>query len=84
MGMQHVECGRHSSGLQDMRTTSNVVTPNSFLLSYTPAAFRTSAAIGTVELTGLEIMLIMACTTAVKMSSHQAAYVLKELEVAST
>jgi hypothetical protein len=37
------------------RTTSRVVTPKSFLASNTPAAFRTSAAMGTVEFTGLEM-----------------------------
>ena len=42
------------------RTTSSVVTPSSFFGSYTPAALSTSAAIGTVELTGLEIMLTTA------------------------
>ena len=42
-------------------TTSSVVTPNSFLLSYTPCDLSTSAAMGTVELTGLLIMLIRAC-----------------------
>lgn len=44
------------------RTTSNVVTPMSFFLSYTLAAFSTSAAIGTVEFTGLEMMLMIACS----------------------
>ena len=39
------------------RTTSSVVTPSSFLGSKTPAAFNTSAAMGTVELTGLEMMV---------------------------
>ena len=43
------------------RTTSSVVTPNSFLGSYTPLAFRISAAMGTVEFTGLLMMLINAC-----------------------
>ena len=42
------------------RTTSSVVTPSSFFGSYTPAAFSTSAAIGTVELTGLEMTLMTA------------------------
>ena len=32
-----------------------------FFLSYTPAAFSTSAAMGTVELTGLLMMFKMAC-----------------------
>ena len=41
-------------------TTSNVETPSSLALLYTPAAFRTSAAIGTVEFTGLLMMLITA------------------------
>merc|ERR1712042_2232 len=35
------------------RTTSSVVTPNSLLGSYTLCFLNTSAAIGTVELTGL-------------------------------
>jgi len=47
------------------RTTSSVVTPNRRLGSYTPAAFSTDAAIGTVELTGLEMMLSSACARAV-------------------
>ena len=38
------------------RQTSNVVTPHSLVGSYTPCFFKTSAAIGTVLLTGLEIM----------------------------
>ena len=37
------------------RTTSRVVTPKSFLGSKTLAFLRTSAAMGTVELTGLEM-----------------------------
>lgn len=32
-----------------------------FLLSYTPIFFRASAAMGTVEFTGLEMMFRMAC-----------------------
>lgn len=40
------------------RQTSRVVTPASFLGLYTPAFLRTSAAIGTVELTGLLMMAI--------------------------
>jgi hypothetical protein len=40
------------------RQTSRVVTPKSFLGSYVPAFFRTSAAMGTVELTGLLIMAV--------------------------
>jgi len=44
-----------------LRTTSRVDTPSSLRLSYTPAAFSTSAAMGTVELTGLEMMLMIAC-----------------------
>lgn len=32
-----------------------------FFLSYTPAAFSTSAAMGTVELTGLLMIFRMAC-----------------------
>ena len=42
------------------RITSRCVTPMSFFGSYTPAALSTSAAIGTVELTGLDITLRMA------------------------
>mmetsp|Transcript_23796 Transcript_23796/g.67295 ORF Transcript_23796/g.67295 Transcript_23796/m.67295 type:complete len:203 (+) Transcript_23796:464-1072(+) len=42
------------------RHTSNVVTPTSFCGLYTPAFFKTSAAIGTVLLTGLEMIAIMA------------------------
>ena len=38
------------------RTTSSVVTPNSLRGSNTPAALRISAAMGTVELTGLEMI----------------------------
>ena len=38
-----------------------MVTPKSLLGWYTPAFFRTSAAMGTVELTGLEMMFRMAC-----------------------
>ena len=45
-----------------MRTTSRVVTPKSLLGWYTPAFLSTSAAIGTVELTGLEMMLRIACS----------------------
>ncbi|KAJ6290505.1 hypothetical protein OIU76_028129 [Salix suchowensis] len=41
-------------------TTSSVVTPKSFFGSYTPFFFKTSAAIGTVELTGLLIMWMKA------------------------
>lgn len=42
------------------RTTSKVVTPNNRLGSKTPAFLKTSAKMGTVELTGLEMMQIMA------------------------
>mmetsp|Transcript_1212 Transcript_1212/g.2609 ORF Transcript_1212/g.2609 Transcript_1212/m.2609 type:complete len:302 (+) Transcript_1212:103-1008(+) len=42
------------------RTTSKVVTPNRREGSYVPAALNTSAAIGTVELTGLEMMATQA------------------------
>merc|ERR1712223_2048470 len=42
------------------RTTSRVETPNIFLGLYTPAFLYTSAAMGTVELTGLEMMPTMA------------------------
>ena len=38
------------------RHTSSVVTPNSLRLSYTPADLRTSAKMGTVEFTGLEMI----------------------------
>merc|ERR1719509_260951 len=40
--------------------TSSVVTPNSFLGLYTPAILKTSATMGTVELTGLVMTAIMA------------------------
>lgn len=43
-------------------TTSSVVTPMSLFLSYTFNDFNTSAAMGTVELTGLEMMFNRACT----------------------
>lgn len=43
-------------GAVRMPTTSRVVTPNTFLGSYLPSFFRVSAAMGTVELTGLEMM----------------------------
>ncbi len=43
------------------RTTSSVVTPSTLRLSYTPAAFMTSAVMGTVEFTGLEMIAITAC-----------------------
>mmetsp|Transcript_36749 Transcript_36749/g.55476 ORF Transcript_36749/g.55476 Transcript_36749/m.55476 type:complete len:222 (+) Transcript_36749:579-1244(+) len=42
------------------RQTSRVVTPNNLLGSKTPAAFKTSAAMGTVEFTGLEMMRMQA------------------------
>mmetsp|Transcript_13014 Transcript_13014/g.33529 ORF Transcript_13014/g.33529 Transcript_13014/m.33529 type:complete len:318 (+) Transcript_13014:249-1202(+) len=42
------------------RHTSRVVTPKSFLGLYTPFDFSTSAAIGTVELTGLEMIRMAA------------------------
>merc|ERR1719339_29867 len=41
-------------------TTSRVVTPKMVLGLYTPAFLNTSVAMGTVELTGLEMMAIMA------------------------
>jgi len=41
-------------------TTSKVVTPITLRLSYTPMAFRVSAAMGTVEFTGLEMMFKIA------------------------
>ena len=50
-----------SATKQLARTTSSVETPRSLLGLYTPAALSTSAAMGTVELTGLEMMLRMAC-----------------------
>ena len=40
----------------DARTTSKVVTPKTRLGSKTPAFFKDSATIGTVELTGFEMM----------------------------
>jgi hypothetical protein len=40
------------------RHTSRVVTPKSFLGLYFPAFLRTSAAIGTVELTGLLMIAV--------------------------
>ena len=43
------------------RTTSRVVTPNRRLGSYTPSFFSVSAAMATVELTGLEMMFSSAC-----------------------
>ena len=42
------------------RTMSRVVTPIIFLASYTPAFFITSVAMGTVELTGLEMIAMTA------------------------
>ena len=42
------------------RTTSKVVTPNNRFGSYTPASLSTSAAMGTVEFTGLLMMFIIA------------------------
>ena len=42
-------------------TTSRVVMPMTLRESYTPIFFRISTAIGTVELTGLEIMCSWAC-----------------------
>ena len=41
-------------------TISRVVTPKILLGSYTPAFLKISEAMGTVELTGLEMMAIMA------------------------
>merc|ERR1719154_593760 len=41
-------------------TTSRVVTPKMVLGLYTPAFLNTSVAMGTVELTGLDMMAIMA------------------------
>ena len=41
-------------------TTSRVVTPNTLLGSRVPAFLKISQAMGTVELTGLEMMAIMA------------------------
>ena len=63
------------------RTTSSVVTPSSFFGSYTPAALSTSAAIGTVELTGFEMMLTTAlgqcCATATASAWTMPALMLK-------
>ncbi len=44
------------SGVDTPRTTSRVVTPSKRFSSYTPIFLRVSAAMGTVELTGLEMM----------------------------
>ncbi len=44
------------------RTTSRVVTPKTLRLSYTPSFLSASAAMGTVELTGLEMMFKIAYT----------------------
>lgn len=52
--------GSHVSG--SALTTSRVVTPNRRLGSYTPSFFSVSAAMATVELTGLEMMFSSACT----------------------
>lgn len=58
-------CALHAvRGRGRVRTTSRVVTPMIFRLSYTPIRLSVSAAMGTVELTGLEMMLMMACTHA--------------------
>jgi hypothetical protein len=43
-----------------VRSTSKVVTPMSFLGSYTLCCLSTSVALGTVELMGFEITMIMA------------------------
>ena len=43
-------------------TTSKVVTPKTFLASYVLSFFRVSTAMGTVELTGLEMIFSKACT----------------------
>ncbi len=57
------QAGRHMRFTTNVfaRTTSRVVTPNRRLGSYTPAIFSTSAAMGTVEFTGLLIILTIAC-----------------------
>jgi hypothetical protein len=57
------ECGRERTGegAGGKHTTSRVVTPIILAGSNTPAFLYTSAAIGTVELTGLEMMARTAC-----------------------
>src|SRR6185369_16633184 len=45
---------------REARTTSRVVTPKSFLGLYTPARRKTSAQMGTVELTGLLMTRMLA------------------------
>lgn len=52
-------------------TTSSIVTPRSFLGSKVPAILKTSAAIGTVEFTGLLIMLTMALGQHLAIPSHK-------------
>jgi hypothetical protein len=49
-----------ASQLKHPLTTSRVLTPSNFRLSYTPNFFRVSAAIGTVLFTGLEMMFKIA------------------------
>ena len=50
----------------EARTTSRVVTPNNFFGLNTPCFFKTWAKIGTVELTGLEIIKKQAFGQALK------------------
>lgn len=57
----------------EARTTSRVVTPNNFLGSKTPAFLRTSAKMGTVELTGLEMTRMKALGAAVAMADARVA-----------
>ena len=52
---------------------SSVVTPITFLGSYAPAFFSTSAAMGTVELTGLEMMLSTALGACLATAAARAA-----------
>ena len=54
------------------RTKSRVVTPNRRFGSYTPLAFSTAAAMGTVELTGFEMMFRIACTQRASISQRGA------------
>ena len=72
----------------DARVTSRVVTPKSLLASKTPAFFKTSAAIGTVELTGFETTWIEAfgaCSaTALTRSLTIEALVLKRSSLVNT
>mmetsp|Transcript_27161 Transcript_27161/g.69129 ORF Transcript_27161/g.69129 Transcript_27161/m.69129 type:complete len:244 (-) Transcript_27161:335-1066(-) len=64
---------RMSAMKASARTTSSVVTPNRRRGSYTPARLNTSAAMGTVELTGLEMMATQAVGQCLAMASHRLA-----------